>query len=78
MLDPVRGPEVEDVPLLRRLVRSAFQQRRKMLRTALRREFPNLSEAAEEAGIDPRRRPQTLEPEEFVGLANLLAREGGP
>jgi 16S rRNA (adenine1518-N6/adenine1519-N6)-dimethyltransferase len=73
VLEPVRGPQVEDVPLLRRLVRSAFQQRRKMLRTALRREFPRIAEVAAEAGIDPRRRPQTLTPEEFVRLANLLA-----
>ncbi len=75
LLDPVRGPSVEDVPLLRRLVREAFQQRRKMLRGALRRSVPGIGEAALVAGIDSQRRGETLRPNEFVRLANAISRE---
>lgn len=50
------------------LARSAFSQRRKMLRSSL----PHISGPAfAAAGIDPIRRPETLQPEEFVALAEV-------
>jgi 16S rRNA (adenine1518-N6/adenine1519-N6)-dimethyltransferase len=62
-----------------RLVRTAFQQRRKTLANALRPladavpgralDIPALLTGA---GIEPTRRPETLTPEEFVHLADAL------
>lgn len=63
---------------LRRLVRAAFQWRRKQLRKILR-DHPDLSlpearvsEAAERAGLDLEDRPERLSPEQFVRLAGAL------
>ncbi|MBI2963995.1 MAG: 16S rRNA (adenine(1518)-N(6)/adenine(1519)-N(6))-dimethyltransferase RsmA [Deltaproteobacteria bacterium] len=56
----------------RTVVRAAFAQRRKMLRAALARlATPGEIEAA---GIDPRRRGETLSIEEFARLSNELRR----
>jgi len=65
-----------------RLVRTAFQQRRKTLANALRpltaaREAGgaaplDLAAVLHGAGIDPMRRPETVTPEEFVHLADTL------
>lgn len=58
----------------RAVVRAAFAQRRKMLRAALAQlAVPAEIEAA---GIDPRRRGETLSLEEFAGLSNELRRSG--
>ena len=76
-----------------RLVRTAFQQRRKTLANALRplldralgqaageagatplRTPADLAAVLSGAGIDPTRRPETLTPTEFVGLADTLIR----
>lgn len=75
VFEPVAEPEieVEDVKLLRRVVRSAFQRRRKTLRGALRGRVAGAEGALEESGIDPRRRGETLEPAEFAALANALS-----
>jgi len=54
---------------LDRLVRLAFEQRRKTLRNALRGHVETYQLIA--AGIDPIRRGETLSVEEFVELANL-------
>lgn len=65
-----RPPVEADPERLFRLVRVAFQGRRKTLQRSLR---PLLGEAAaevlERAGIDPRRRAETLSLEEFAALA---------
>jgi 16S rRNA (adenine1518-N6/adenine1519-N6)-dimethyltransferase len=76
LFDPIPGPEIADVQLLRRLVRASFQQRRKMLRTALRRTEPAILDACAQAGLDPTLRAEKLSPEEFVRLANALSEEG--
>lgn len=67
---------VSELPLLRRLVRSAFGQRRKTLGNALstclkqgRNEIESFLRAE---GIDPRRRGETLTVDEFVRLAHAL------
>jgi 16S rRNA (adenine1518-N6/adenine1519-N6)-dimethyltransferase len=56
-----------------RLVRAGFSQKRKMLRNSLSAGLalssPHVEEVLECAGIDPRRRPQTLSLEEWARLA---------
>jgi 16S rRNA (adenine1518-N6/adenine1519-N6)-dimethyltransferase len=69
-------PRVGDVALLRRVVRAAFGQRRKQLKRALEREFPRAAEALATAGIDPKRRGETLDEVEFAALADALALAG--
>jgi 16S rRNA (adenine1518-N6/adenine1519-N6)-dimethyltransferase len=63
---------------LRRLVRAAFQWRRKQLRRILR-DHPDVArpeavfvEAAERAGVDLEDRPERLTPEQFLRLAAAL------
>ena len=63
---------------LRRLVRAAFQWRRKQLRRILR-DHPDLAyppeiaeSAASEAGVDLEDRPERLTPDQFVRLAGAL------
>ena len=63
-----------------RVVRAAFQSRRKMLRNALLSSgvsipTDGLDNAFQEAGIDPRRRAETLTISEFATLANCLHRQ---
>lgn len=67
-----------DRPLLLALIRAAFSQRRKTLRNSLIKSgnfgAPRdaVLEALDEVGIDPGRRPQTLELEEFASLASAI------
>jgi 16S rRNA (adenine1518-N6/adenine1519-N6)-dimethyltransferase len=79
VFDPVqdRG-QVEDVGLLRDVVRCAFQYRRKTLRGALRGRIAGAEQGLESAGIDPRRRGETLSELEFVELANAIHRRDAP
>lgn len=73
---PQRLGDVKDEAGLRELVRTAFQQRRKVLSNALS-PLAGRAEAlrwCEEAGIDPGVRPETLGPEQFAALQR--AREG--
>lgn len=73
------GPQM---PVLRAVTRAAFAQRRKMLRSALRRvgrdDLPGDAVEAwcRAAGIDPRRRGESLTVDEFAGLARAFV-EGG-
>jgi len=69
--------DISDYPLFNTVVKSAFGQRRKMLRNSLRglvREDmdESLSCWEEMSGIDFNRRPEQLEIEEFVCLGNVL------
>jgi 16S rRNA (adenine1518-N6/adenine1519-N6)-dimethyltransferase len=73
----VFDPREAEVPVvsighLRELVRTAFQHRRKTLRAALRGRVAGADPAMEALGIDPRRRPETLSPVEFVRLSNAV------
>jgi len=63
-----------DESLLFDLVRQSFGQRRKTLRNNLKGRIDAV--ALEALGIDPGRRPQTLDIEEFVRIANHLAAAG--
>jgi 16S rRNA (adenine1518-N6/adenine1519-N6)-dimethyltransferase len=69
-------PPVKSQPVLSELVRAIFTQRRKTLANALKA-FPLSSKltpakALDEAGLDPRRRPETLTLPELVRLADTF------
>ncbi|PTM54833.1 16S rRNA (adenine(1518)-N(6)/adenine(1519)-N(6))-dimethyltransferase RsmA [Desmospora activa] len=70
--------QVNNEELFFRIIRAAFNQRRKTLSNALssllsnRREKAPLIEAMTASGIDPQRRGETLSLEEFARLANRL------
>ena len=61
-----------------RMVRSMFTQRRKTLQNALRPFADSIGQSApaalERAGIDPRRRPETLSLPDLIALASALHR----
>ncbi len=60
--------EVPDAGLLFSLIRGAFAQRRKTMENGIKKLCPRPAEALEKAGIDPKRRPETLSLEEFARL----------
>ena len=68
--------EKKDEEWFRRVVKACFSYRRKTLLNALKHSELSLPEFLEsrlgEAGIDPRRRPETLTIEEFIRLAKVL------
>lgn len=70
------GPAGPPFPFLRKLVSAAFQHRRKTLQNSLKGAFgiPSglISAAFAKTGIDPKRRPETLSPAEFLALAEAL------
>lgn len=75
LLDPPAFP-AEEMPELRAVVRGGFGQRRKMLGNALAGLFGGAGEAIfEKADVDPRRRAETLDLDEFGRLARAF-REG--
>lgn len=68
---------VENEALFFRIVRAAFQSRRKMLRNALLKNGVSISAntlnaACDQVAIDPQRRGETLDITEFAALANSL------
>jgi 16S rRNA (adenine1518-N6/adenine1519-N6)-dimethyltransferase len=70
--------EVGDEMFFRKVVKSAFAQRRKTLWNCLKSAFPQVSEADlgqvfEQSGVDPRRRGETLSLEEFAVLAKAIS-----
>jgi 16S rRNA (adenine1518-N6/adenine1519-N6)-dimethyltransferase len=71
-------PPALDEAGLTAMVQAIFTRRRKMLSNALVAYSPAASfgplEALEAAGLDPRRRPETLRPAEVVALADVLSR----
>ena len=73
---------VENEALFFRIVRAAFQSRRKMLRNALLKNgvpipVDALNAVFEQLKIDPRRRGETLDIAEFAALANGLNQQIG-
>lgn len=72
LIPHLRRPWVAaDPALLDTLVKTAFQQRRKTLRNALRQWLPDTAALAV-LGIDPQQRPENLEVRDYVNLANYL------
>jgi 16S rRNA (adenine1518-N6/adenine1519-N6)-dimethyltransferase len=68
-------PAIDDEKLLGRLVATAFSQRRKTLRNALK---TMLDEAElRSLGIDPGDRPESIPVSDYVALANYVSRRGG-
>ncbi len=66
---------LEDEEVFRRVVKAAFGQRRKTLRNALKGLLSDLArDPFLETGIDPLRRGETLDLEEFSALANSITR----
>jgi 16S rRNA (adenine1518-N6/adenine1519-N6)-dimethyltransferase len=63
----------KDHRLLERVVREAFNQRRKTLRNTLKALLP--SDAIEAAGVDGSLRPEQLDLAAFVRLADKLAEQ---
>lgn len=59
--------------ILRDVIARAFQQRRKMMRASLK-SYPNIEQALEEAGIDPKSRAETIDLERFCALARAIDR----
>ena len=64
---------VADEALFRRVVRTAFAQRRKKLQNTLRALGRGALEALDRAGVDLSRRPEELTPDEWVRLTSVLA-----
>ena len=62
-----------DGAVLSRVVATAFGQRRKMLRAALRGLSPDIEERLTEAGIAPTARAEEVSLERFCALARVLA-----
>lgn len=72
-LQPRSKPLAEAEPAkLERVTAAAFNQRRKMLRAALKPLWPDADARLTAVGIDPTRRAETLSIEEFCALARLL------
>ena len=68
-------PVIDDEKLLGRLVATAFSQRRKTLRNALKTLLDE--NELRTHGVDPGKRPETLPIADYVTLANYVSRRGG-
>jgi 16S rRNA (adenine1518-N6/adenine1519-N6)-dimethyltransferase len=69
-LDAPRFPA--DPKILERVVAKAFNQRRKMLRAALKGAAPDIEDRLRAAGIAPTDRAETVDLERFCALARLM------
>lgn len=68
---PRTAPDGVEPKRIEQLTEAAFGQRRKMLRSSLK-SVPGALRGLEKLGIDPQRRAETLEIEDFVALAREL------
>jgi 16S rRNA (adenine1518-N6/adenine1519-N6)-dimethyltransferase len=77
IVEPYRQPPVAvaDPKLFRRLIKTAFNQRRKQLSNSLRALCPDAAALLRSTGIEPARRPETVSLAEFAALANALAED---
>jgi 16S rRNA (adenine1518-N6/adenine1519-N6)-dimethyltransferase len=71
-ITPAEEPEGIQLKVLERITAAAFGQRRKMLRQSLKGVTGAL-DALETLGIDPQRRAETVNVQEFVAIARLLS-----
>ncbi len=62
---------VSDEALFKKVVKTAFSQRRKTILNSLKK-LDGITDALPDAGIDPGLRPETLSIEDFVRLSNAL------
>lgn len=74
---PPAGPR--DPAHLKAILKTAFAQRRKQMASILRRgkTLADLERTLKAAGVDPRARPETLSPAQWVSLSDVLAAESG-
>lgn len=68
---------VEERPAVRRVTRALFNQRRKQLGNLLRQLTPRAAAVLARLDIDPRRRPETLTPQDFVRLTRAIGDDPG-
>jgi len=68
---PVPRFKVKDEAFFLKVVKTSFSQRRKTLSNSLKK-FKGIKEALNEAGIDPKLRPENLGINDFVRLADKL------
>jgi 16S rRNA (adenine1518-N6/adenine1519-N6)-dimethyltransferase len=78
VVEPCCPPRLstDELMRVRVVVRTAFSQRRKQLGNAVASLASDARGALQHLGIDPRRRPETLSPDEFVALARTFAAPG--
>lgn len=69
---PGEMPQGVEPARIEKITEAAFGQRRKMLRSSLKK-MPGALEALEELGIDPQRRAETLDIGDYVALARALS-----
>ena len=69
---PAEAPTGVSPRIMEQVTEAAFGQRRKMLRSSLKR-MPSALEALEALGIDSQRRAETLTVDEFVRLGRALS-----
>jgi 16S rRNA (adenine1518-N6/adenine1519-N6)-dimethyltransferase len=77
-LAPGRQPQPRDRALYFRIIEESFRERRKQLGNALTRALPHLSAeqlhcVLEQAGVDPRLRPQNVDMAAWVRLSDCAA-----
>lgn len=70
-ITPIEAPAGVDPSIMERLTEAAFGQRRKMLRSSLRK-VEGAVDALQRLGIDSERRAETLSVPDFVALAREL------
>jgi len=77
IVEPHRQPPVpvRDPALLRRVIRTVFNQRRKQLANSMRPLCPDSVATLRTARIDPTRRPETLTLAEFAALSDALGEQ---
>ena len=61
--------EVQDYARFKRLVKTAFTQRRKQIGSNLRKNLPEFFQGLEKSGIDPATRPEQITIEQWAALA---------
>jgi 16S rRNA (adenine1518-N6/adenine1519-N6)-dimethyltransferase len=71
-ITPVAAPEGIDARVMEKLTEAAFGQRRKMLRSSLKK-MPGAVEALSSLGVDSERRAETLSVADYVRLARKLS-----
>ena len=71
-LEPAEQPEGVSPATMEKLTQAAFGQRRKMLRSSLKK-IDGAVEALQRLGIDPERRAETLTVGDYIALARELA-----
>jgi len=67
---------VADERIFFRVIKTAFSQRRKTLANSLRPMGEDIKDVLLAAGIDPRRRPETLSMEEFAMITDAFVQSG--